>query len=370
MTFAIITHVDHIIEDSRYYGYAPYVKEMNLWAKNVDEMIVVAPASNRKISSIETAYKGIIDFYKVPAISLTSISEAIKAMVYFPGIFYTIFRAMNKADHIHLRCPGNIGLIGCLVQIFFPKKPKTAKYAGNWDPKAKQPLSYRFQKWLLSNKLLTRNMHVLVYGEWPDQTKNIKSFFTATYPKSKVPVITTRSFKQPYRFMFVGGLTIGKRPLYAIQLIEKLHDLGNKVSLDIYGDGSERVRLEEYIKAGSLSQIVSLHGNQSSERVEEAYMQSDFLILPSRSEGWPKAVAEAMFWGVVPIVTSISCVPWMLGYGERGILINIKIEDDSKLVGDLLQYSESLIRMSVNGQKWSHQYTLDDFENEIKKLMK
>ncbi len=41
MTFAIITHVDHIIEDSRYYGYAPYVKEMNLWAKNVDEMIEV-----------------------------------------------------------------------------------------------------------------------------------------------------------------------------------------------------------------------------------------------------------------------------------------------------------------------------------------
>ena len=43
-----------------------------------------------------------------------------------------MYKAMKWADHIHLRCPGNIGLLGCIVQIAFPKKVKTVKYAGNW----------------------------------------------------------------------------------------------------------------------------------------------------------------------------------------------------------------------------------------------
>ena len=42
---------------------------------------------------------------------------------------------MQDADHIHLRCPGNIGLLGCFSSNFISKKIKTAKYAGNWDPK-------------------------------------------------------------------------------------------------------------------------------------------------------------------------------------------------------------------------------------------
>jgi len=75
---------------------------------------------------------------------------------------------MVQADYIHLRCPGNMGL-EALVQMLFPNKPKTAKYAGNWNPKSKQPWSYRLQKWILSYTFLTQNMQVLVYGEWSNQ---------------------------------------------------------------------------------------------------------------------------------------------------------------------------------------------------------
>jgi hypothetical protein len=29
-----------------------------------------------------------------------------------------------------------------------------------------------------------------------------------------------------------------------------------------------------------------------------------------------------MFWGCVPIVTSVSCIPFMLDYGKRGVLLD------------------------------------------------
>lgn len=92
---------------------------------------------------------------------------------------------MVQADYIHLRCPGNMGL-EALVQMLFPNKPKTAKYAGNWNPKSKQPWSYRLQKWILSYTFLTQNMQVLVYGEWSNQTKNSKLFFSDTYSEEEM----------------------------------------------------------------------------------------------------------------------------------------------------------------------------------------
>jgi hypothetical protein len=65
-----------------------------------------------------------------------------------------------------LRCPGTIGLLTCLIQVLFPKKSKTAKDAGNWDPKSKQPLSYQIQKWILTTAILTKNIKTLVNDGW------------------------------------------------------------------------------------------------------------------------------------------------------------------------------------------------------------
>ena len=162
MTFCIISHTPHTIYGNKVYAYGPYVKEMNLWVKYVDKVIIVAPCIiNEEISPILLPYEhSNIVIKNIPAISIISFLEALKAMVSIPVINLKIFLAMLKSNHIHLRCPGNIGLLGCITQILFPRKSKTAKYAGNWDPKAKQPLSYRFQKWILSNTFLTKKMKV------------------------------------------------------------------------------------------------------------------------------------------------------------------------------------------------------------------
>jgi hypothetical protein len=53
-------------------------------------------------------------------------------------------------DHIHLRCPGNMGLIGCFIQMLFPSKTKTAKYAGNWVPNNLGPISYSHGFWVIA----------------------------------------------------------------------------------------------------------------------------------------------------------------------------------------------------------------------------
>jgi glycosyltransferase involved in cell wall biosynthesis len=319
MKFAIITYILHKENKSAYYSYEPYIREMNIWLKSVDEIIIVAPKISAVPNAIETAYlHNNISFRKIPVISFLKFSEVIRSLIMLPGICFKIVRAMKEADHIHLRCPGNIGLIASVLQIFFPKKPKTVKYAGNWDPNAEQPWSYSLQKWILSNTFLSRNIKVLVYGEWPNQSKNIVPFFTASFSETEKG-LKYKDFTPSFKFIFVGNLSTGKRPLFAIQLIENLMGKGIPLKLEIYGSGEMKNELQEYIATKNLDPFVKLMGNLKLEELKEVYKSSHFLILVSQSEGWPKAVAEAMFFGCIPISTSISCVPWMLNYGKRGI---------------------------------------------------
>mgnify|MGYP003544073116 CR=1 FL=1 len=56
MNFVIITHVQHIKDNTKYYGYAPYVSEMNIWLKYVDNVTVVAPIENIKLDAIHLDY--------------------------------------------------------------------------------------------------------------------------------------------------------------------------------------------------------------------------------------------------------------------------------------------------------------------------
>lgn len=370
MKFVIFTHVPHSKEGNLYYAYAPYVREMNIWERYVDELVIVAPISYDKKSEIDWFY--IHQNIKLIAISkfdILSLNSVVSTLFKLPKIIWTIFKAMKSADHIHLRCPGNTGLVACVVQIAFPKKIKTAKYAGNWDPESNQPWTYQLQQWILGNTFLTRNMKVLVYGEWDGMTKNIKPFFTASYKENEVVPITIKKLNGLVNFIFVGTLVKGKNPLYAIQLVENLHLKGYSVGLGVYGEGLERKILEDYIVRHNLELIVSLRGNQTKDIIKKAFQDSHFIVLPSDSEGWPKAIAEGMFWGCVPVSTPVSCVPFMLDYGKRGILLEMNLERDCAQI-DTILLDQTVFDIKRNkAVEWSRGYTLDIFEEEIAKLL-
>jgi glycosyltransferase involved in cell wall biosynthesis len=367
--FLVITSAPTFYENGMYFAYAPYVKEMNLWFKNVEQITIVSPTRYSKPLLKDSFSSKNIEVVSIPALNISSIWNVIKFCALASFIFFKICTAMWRADHIHLRCPGNIGLLGCIAQVFFPKKRKTAKYAGNWDPEAKQPWSYRLQKYILSNEKLTKNMTVLVYGEWPGQSKNCKSFFTATYSENQQLTVKQRKYDLPLRFLFVGSLVKGKRPLYALRLVHELIKNEIPSELHVYGDGPFHEKMRRYIQENDLDQFVYLYGNKDFYSVEQAYRKSHFLMLASKSEGWPKVVAEAMWWGVLPIVTRISCVPWMLAEGSRGILIQGFLKKDIKKLINELNNKNALRTKSNKAQLWSRKYTVELFESEIKKLL-
>jgi glycosyltransferase involved in cell wall biosynthesis len=371
MKFVVITHVEHTIQNDSYFAYGPYVREMNLWFRYAAEVIIVAPLrKGQEVGKIDLPYLAKhVTFIPVPEFSLTSWRRVLYSIWVLPNIIRKVYAAMQQADHIHLRCPGNMGLIGCYVQMCFPGKQKTAKYAGNWDPQSKQPLTYRHQRWLLNHPLLSRNMAVLVYGHWLHNRTHVKSFFTASYSEKEILPVAVKPLAFPIRLLFVGSLHPGKRPLLAAEVLKFLRERRVEAVLDFYGEGTERAALEEFIGQNHLGQYITLHGNTDAQTLKQVYQNSHFLVFASISEGWPKVVAEAMFWGCLPTTTAVSCVPEMVGYGSRGVLIPPDAEAIAVEIAEFMETPQNYRAKTLAAMAWSREYTLERFERAIKKYL-
>jgi glycosyltransferase involved in cell wall biosynthesis len=367
--FLVITYTPTLRINDKFYSYSPYVDEMDTWFKYADEYRILSPASYPTDFLSKPFKSKNIKHYPVPFIAFNSLGMAFKSLLNLPIIFYKLIIAMKWADHIHFRSPGNITLFGSIVQIFFPKKVKSVKYAGNWDPNSNQPKSYRLQQSIFRNTFLSKNIKVLVYGEWPNETRNVVPFMSATYrDDEKIPFVK-RDFSVKLKFVFIGAMVIGKRPELTVKIIEGLRKKGVEAELHMFGDGNLIKEIKSYIKEKGLDNYIFVYGNRDKSEVKSCLKDAHFSILPSKSEGWPKAIAEGMFFGAIPISTKISCLPWILGYGNRGILISEELDEAVSLIlNELDKGYEYLNDMANNALIWAQEYTLERLSKEIETI--
>jgi len=355
------------------FGYGPYIKELNIWLRHVGNTEIIAPINQSAVSPIDLKIdKSDLRFFSFSEFSIIGIKNKIQSLFLVPYIFSLIVFRMFKADVIHLRCPSNVALIGVFAQILFPWKKKIVKYAANWDPNSKQPWSSKVQQYILKNTFLTHNAQVLVYGTWPDKTRNIKPFFTASYVNKDIVPLPQKSIRrdETLQLIYVGTLTENKKPLLSANVALELLNKGFKVELNFYGDGIQRKELEAFIATNKLENSVFVHGNRTAEEVKNAFKKAHALVFISRSEGWPKVVAEAMFWGCVPVTTRVSMVPEMVGNGKRGLLVAPDLTEIVAAIESLFANPQGYTEMSDLARDWSQQYTLESFESEIIKLLK
>ncbi|WP_299527065.1 glycosyltransferase [Winogradskyella sp.] len=371
-TIAIFTLVEHKNKDGKFYGYGPYVKEINIWTRYFDKVIIVAPKSDDNvIEAIDLAYlHHNIEFKSIPHFNIKSITNLFKLGIKLPAIALKMISAMRKSNHLHFRSPSNVAAIASVLQIFFPSKKKTVKYAGNWDPKSRQPFGYRFQKWLFSNTSLSKNMKVLVYGEWQKQSHNVLPFFTASFNEVDKIDFLNKDYSSALKFIYLGALVEGKQPLLVIQIVEQLLKNHLEVELHMYGYGKLYQPLQDYITSKKLTSAIFLHGNKPFNDIKEEIKKAHFTILPSKSEGWPKALAEGMFFGVIPVATAVSCIPWMLDNGKRGILIASELNSAvAKIEEELKRGNSHLNSVAFKAQNWAQQFTLDSFEEGVRQVL-
>jgi glycosyltransferase involved in cell wall biosynthesis len=117
----------------------------------------------------------------------------------------------------------------------------------------------------------------------------------------------------------------------------------------IAGDGPDLARLQRACEP--FRQRVALLGRVSPGDVPGLLARHDVLLLPSRFEGFPLALIEAMAFGCVPVASLISGVTnFVVEHGKTGLLFPVgSVKAAAAALQTLSADRELLDRMSVAG---------------------
>jgi glycosyltransferase involved in cell wall biosynthesis len=368
----VVSHVVHYRHNRRLFAYAPYARELDVWAEMFPQLLVAAPVRETAPPADSEALTH-TNIQMKPQLERGGRTVAAKLALVgsVPLLTWRLARAMREADAIHVRCPGNLGLLGAILAPLFSKH-LVAKYAGQWNGYPGEALTTRLQRWVLGSAWW-RGV-VLVYGAAPGQRGNIVPFFTSALRaqqlvRARASATARGAAPSPLRILYVGRLTLAKNVQVLVEAMAMMTGRGVAARCAIVGDGPERLALDARVTRHGLENRVELVGGVPFESVLAHYERADVLVLASETEGWPKAIAEAMAFGVVCIGSNRGLMPWMLADG-RGIVVP---PGDAPALADALidiaRDPASYRAMAARAAEWGQRHSLDSFKQALGDLL-
>ncbi len=153
----------------------------------------------------------------------------------------------------------------------------------------------------------------------------------------------------------VGRLNAQKGFDVLLQALRQLHH-PEGVRLLIVGGGEEHEALTRQSTALSLGDRVRITG--WTDHVRDFLSQGDIFVLPSRSEGFPLAIVEAMLAGLPVVATDVGGVPESVLEGVTGLLVP---KDDPERLATALQRliadPDLRLRMGRRGREVARSFT-------------
>lgn len=370
MRLAVTTICPHVWHDGRWWSYEPFVLEMNAWAGIFPAITMIAPLDDGPPPRMWSPYADSSRIFVVPYRRNRGcgLEQETTSVLEVPRMIAALARAALRADALHVRCPGSIGLLGALLGRLLSRR-RIAKYAGQWLDYEGEARTVRLQKAILRSRWW--GAPVTVYGAWPDQPGHIVPFFTSVLDGKQVEravrAASSRTASPVPRVLFVGRLSRSKNVHVLLAALGRLRGEGIGLPCTIVGDGPERAALEA--QAAELGVAAAFAGGVEFGQVLDFYETHDVLVLASETEGWPKAIAEAMAFGLVCVGSDRGLIPQMLGEGRGWI---VPPGDEAALADALRRIAadpgESLER-GRRAAAWGQRYSLDGLRDALRALM-
>lgn len=119
---------------------------------------------------------------------------------------------------------------------------------------------------------------------------------------------------RPFRLVFIGSLEqMYKGPDVLIDSLAKCKRNGLDLSLEMIGEGRHRAELERLARRLGVSDCVTFSGQlPAGEAVRKRLDAAALFVLPSKAEGLPRAMVEAMARALPCIGSTIGGIPELL----------------------------------------------------------
>ena len=153
--------------------------------------------------------------------------------------------------------------------------------------------------------------------------------------------------------VFVGRLIKDKGAGHAVTAMQEIVKHYPDASLEIIGDGPERGDLQTLTRDLGLNRHVNFRGYLPPSDVYRSLYRSGIFIFPSTSGGerLPNAVKEAMYAGVIPVVSKTPGIEELVSHAHDGFILD-EITPDciAQTVLDVLKV-QNREQVSKNAQK-------------------
>ncbi|TCO65133.1 glycosyltransferase [Actinocrispum wychmicini] len=170
-------------------------------------------------------------------------------------------------------------------------------------------------------KVIARSDGVIALSprHWADVTRHQALHTTSFLAPNGVPAQRDRGFRpgDVLRFGMLCRMVEHKNPHLLVAALDTL--AGNSWTLDLFGDGPDRARLQAATPERRTGQV---RWRGPSPGPDHAFSEIDVLCVPSRAEAFPLVIVEAMARGVPVIASAVGSVPDLLDNGRAGVLVD------------------------------------------------
>ncbi|MBC8284626.1 MAG: glycosyltransferase [Nitrospinae bacterium] len=128
----------------------------------------------------------------------------------------------------------------------------------------------------------------------------------------------------------IGSLNKTKNHSLLIDAFDEIAESNPSWNLFIIGEGEERANLESQIQRSENVQKIKLLGLKKHDSISQWLNAADIFVLPSKSEGTPNALLEAMASGLPVVASRVGGVPELIKNKIEGMLFDPNSKDDLK----------------------------------------
>jgi len=241
-----------------------------------------------------------------------------------------ICAAVDARDAVIMRVGSQIA--GCLEPLLVRRgQPYGLQIVNDpfeiFTPNSVEYLGRPIFRWYLTKQLRRQCKRACAAAYVTDKTLQQRypcSRFSTTFSDVEITpaalVATPRTFSpdralgKEYRLVTVCSLTqMYKAPDVSIRALAEGVRAGLNLTLRIVGDGRHRAAMERLTAALGLAGRVFFLGQlPAGQPVREALDAADLFLLPSRSEGLPRALIEAMARSLPCIASNVGGIPELL----------------------------------------------------------
>jgi glycosyltransferase involved in cell wall biosynthesis len=188
---------------------------------------------------------------------------------------------------------------------------------------------------------------------------------TVTFKKGIILPEPRKEMERYIDLIFVGRIVANKGIDVLLKAVAKLKPGLLVKKVVIVGDGQQTTHLKRMTAELALSGIVEFLGKRND--VETLLQQSRLFVLPSRIEGTPSALIEAMSCGTPVVATAVGGVPLVIENGVDGLLVPPdNIDALSKAIEKTLRKKAFARKLARNARlKVVRDYSIEEYSRRM-----